>query len=782
MPRIKLTFRLPLLLLFLLSFSVAANCQNNGRMRDSAFLRPIDTTLSDNAQLLAKLERMYFVLNRVSNSTDQAFDTKSIEEQLPGINSNLQVIGQSLGNSNSLTLRNLQLFQVTLQDMLQSLRDWRTSLTDYNKQLITMNSNLADIMEDTVVKNYTADTTLRSMYSAKISELKIKLSAADSIARSGLLKIDRLQTNVSDQFLAAVDLRRNVRRQLKKFSGQTFSKEAPYLWQAISEKEKKKDGNSLKAERKIMQYYFNNSKESRYYMLILGVLFFIWVFVNNFYIRKKKISLDSNEYRILFIRFIPFFSACVFMLTLAPLFDLHPPANYVSFLQFLLLVALTFLLGRTWPKRLFYCWIGFVVLFLLFGFTHLLFSSVLIQRWWFILLNVAGIALALVFLPRIGKSWALYLLVRSVVIASIVLNAAAIIANVFGRTSFSETLTTASIFGVTQIVGLSVFIKIIIEAIYLQLVRLRAERGFAARFNFISISKKIVKILSVLSFLLWLMVFTTNLNIYDSIYSSVNRFLTQRRTIGSTGFSFGNIALFFIIIYVANLIQKYISYFWDNGEDSIIPTKRRGMGSRLLFTRLILLTLGFLLAVAASGLPLDKITIILGALGVGIGLGLQNIVNNLVSGIVLIFERPLEVGDSIEVRDKKGVVKEINLRSTKLISDAGAEIIIPNGDFLSEHVTNWTLTNNFVRLEITFYVPAQVDMVTTNNLIIDTIKANKNVEHSFPPGIVVDNANARRLKLKVQFWYTDIRQGDEMKSEVLMQIREAFKKNNIEIV
>jgi small-conductance mechanosensitive channel len=73
-------------------------------------------------------------------------------------------------------------------------------------------------------------------------------------------------------------------------------------------------------------------------------------------------------------------------------------------------------------------------------------------------------------------------------------------------------------------------------------------------------------------------------------------------------------------------------------------------------------------------------------------------------------------------------------------------------------------------------------MVTTNNLIIDTIKANKNVEHSFPPGIVVDNANARRLKLKVQFWYTDIRQGDEMKSEVLMQIREAFKKNNIEIV
>lgn len=751
-------------------------------MRDSSALRPIDTTLSDNAQLLAKLERMYFVLNRVTNSTDQSFDTKSIEDQLPAINSNLQVISQSLDNPNSLTLRNLQLFQVTLQDMLQNLRDWRTSLTDYNKQLITMNSNLADIMQDTAVKNYTADTALRSMYAGKMGEMKIKLNAADSIARSGLLRIDRLQTNLSDQFLAAVDLRRNIRKQLKKFSGQTFSKEAPYLWQPSDDVQKKPDSNSLKAERKIMQYYFSNSRESRYYMLGLGILFFLWVFAGNFYIRRKKILLDDNEYKIQFIRFVPFFSACVFMLTLAPLFDLHPPANYVSFLQFLLLVALTFLLGRTWPRHLFYCWLGFVVLFLLFGFTHILFSSEIVQRWWFILINVAGIALAVVFIPRIGRSWPIYVLVKSVVIASIVLNAAAIAANAFGRTSFSETLTTTSIFGVTQIIGLAVFIKVIIEAIYLQLVRLRAERGFAARFNFISISRKIIKILAVLSFLLWLMVFTTNLNIYDDIYSFINRFLTQRRTIGSTGFSFGNIALFFIIIYIANLIQKYISYFWDNGEDSIIPTKKRGMGSRLLFTRLILLTLGFLLAVAASGLPLDKITIILGALGVGIGLGLQNIVNNLVSGIVLIFERPLEVGDSIEVKDKKGVVKEINLRSTKLISDAGAEIIIPNGDFLSEHVTNWTLTNNFVRLEVTIYVPAKSDLVVVNKLILDTIAANKNVDHSFPAGIVVDNVNARRMKLKIQFWYTDIRQGDEMKSEVLTEIREAFGKNDIEIV
>jgi len=428
------------------------------------------------------------------------------------------------------------------------------------------------------------------------------------------------------------------------------------------------------------------------------------------------------------------------------------------------------------------CWIGFVILFLLFGFTHLLFPSIIAERWWFILLNILGIALGIVFYKRTGKKWILLSLIKAVVIISIGLNVFSIIANVLGRVSLSETFTTTAIFAVTQVIGLSVFIKVIIEAVYLQLVRMRGNSGLAAKFNFTGISQKLIKILSLLCFVLCLMVFTTNLNIYDDIYTFINRFLIDRRTIGSTTFTFGNIALFFVIIYIANLLQKYIAIFWDENDNGILPVKKSRIGSRLLFTRLILLSIGFLIAVAASGLPLDKITIILGALGVGIGLGLQNIVNNLVSGIVLIFERPLEVGDSIEVKDKKGIVKEIGLRSTKLISDEGAEIIIPNGDFLSEHVINWTLTNNFVRLELVIYVPAQSDMVLVNKLILQTIEKNEHVDHSFTPGIVVDNVNSKRLKLKVQFWYTDVRQGDEMRSELLIEIRAAFKENGIDIV
>jgi len=134
-------------------------------------------------------------------------------------------------------------------------------------------------------------------------------------------------------------------------------------------------------------------------------------------------------------------------------------------------------------------------------------------------------------------------------------------------------------------------------------------------------------------------VFTTNLNIYETLSDTITQFLTLPRTIGSFTFTLSGALLSVGIIWIANFLQKYIAFFFgDVGDDASFDNK--GQRSRLLVTRLILLTLGFLLAVAASGLSMDRITVVLGALGVGIGLGLQSIVNNFVSGIILIFDVP----------------------------------------------------------------------------------------------------------------------------------------------
>jgi small-conductance mechanosensitive channel len=142
------------------------------------------------------------------------------------------------------------------------------------------------------------------------------------------------------------------------------------------------------------------------------------------------------------------------------------------------------------------------------------------------------------------------------------------------------------------------------------------------------------------------------------------------------------------------ITSKIVSFFATDAR--IRPggdERRAGLGSWLLLIRITIISLGLFLAVAATGAPLDRITIILGALSVGVGLGLQALVNNLVSGLIIAFEKPVNVGDSVEIGGRSGMIKSIGFRSSILSTVDGAEVIIPNGDLLNAHLVNWSLGN-----------------------------------------------------------------------------------------
>jgi small-conductance mechanosensitive channel len=110
--------------------------------------------------------------------------------------------------------------------------------------------------------------------------------------------------------------------------------------------------------------------------------------------------------------------------------------------------------------------------------------------------------------------------------------------------------------------------------------------------------------------------------------------------------------------------------------------------------------IGFLVTIMLLGLDLTKLTIILSALGVGIGFGLQGIVNNFISGLILLFEQPVRIGDTIEMGEVWAEIKRIGLRSTTVRTFDESEVIIPNADLVSNLVTNWTLNNRQARLKI----------------------------------------------------------------------------------
>lgn len=361
------------------------------------------------------------------------------------------------------------------------------------------------------------------------------------------------------------------------------------------------------------------------------------------------------------------------------------------------------------------------------------------------------------------------------------LNLLAVFCNLFGRVTLSQIFGATAIYAFAQTVSLLVFTRSLVEAVLLQIQSSRIRKSYPEQFDVESISKSVRRFAIVLAILLWLIVFTTNLNIFDAINDLLTSIFTDPRQVGSFSFTLGEIALFLGIIWLANFLQKYITYFFgDTGDDAAIDDK--GQRSRLLVTRLILLVGGFLLAVAASGLPIDKITVILGALGVGIGLGLQSIVNNFVSGIILIFDRPLRIGDTVEIGDKKGRVKEIGIRSSTLLTEEGAEVIIPNGDVLSHNIVNWTLSNNHVRVSLTFTIdkPPHPEDIGEEE-IKELIKTNPNVLDHREPEILLSNISSKTIQLNVFFWSKDFNKTTIMAGQVRTSIYEYFEKKGITV-
>ena len=329
--------------------------------------------------------------------------------------------------------------------------------------------------------------------------------------------------------------------------------------------------------------------------------------------------------------------------------------------------------------------------------------------------------------------------------------------------------TTTAIFGLTQVVALAAFVRIVTEAFYLQVQRSRTADGRSGRLVFGKIESGLRKGLTVVVGILWLMLFTTNLNLYNLFYRLIDNLLTAPHKLGSTTFTLGSVLLFVGIVFLTIQLQKYVGYFFGETDDEFSMEADR-KGSWMVAIRLAILGVGLFLATLASGLPVDKIAIVLGALGVGIGLGLQNIINNLVSGVILIFERPFQVGDYIEVKGQTGRVKDIGIRASKLISQAGSEIILPNGDLLSNHVINWTLSNNHIRTELALNLAPDIDLDEARRLISEEILKNPNTLHKIAPEILLNNVATTGYDLKALFWINNIRQEEALKSELLAGI------------
>jgi len=227
----------------------------------------------------------------------------------------------------------------------------------------------------------------------------------------------------------------------------------------------------------------------------------------------------------------------------------------------------------------------------------------------------------------------------------------------------------------------------------------------------------------------------------------------------------------------SRILQKLLT-------DQVLARRKVETGTRHAMARLVhyvIVFLGFMLALSVLGLDLTKITIMLSALGVGIGFGLQGVVNNFVSGIILLFERPVRVGDMVEVGGRWAMIKRIGLRSTTVTTFDEADLIMPNSNLINGEVINWTLSNRRARLQI----PVGVAYGSDVPLVIETLtacgKENPWVAKTPEPQVLFLSFGESSLEFELRVWVIDVDQRLNVRSQIHQEIDRRFREANIEI-
>ena len=269
---------------------------------------------------------------------------------------------------------------------------------------------------------------------------------------------------------------------------------------------------------------------------------------------------------------------------------------------------------------------------------------------------------------------------------------------------------------------------------------------------------------------------------FKNFINDIKEFLNIPISLGNTEVTLWSILYFlillFLLFYITSKLRKWVVY-------KVLSKSRIDIGVRIAvgtIIRYIVLVIGIIIVLQSAGINLSAVTVLAGALGVGIGFGLQNITNNFVSGIIILFERPIKVGDRIELGDVSGDVISISMRSTTIVTNDNISIIVPNSDFISSKVINWSHTDRNIRFNFPVSVSYNEDPLNIKKLLLEVAANNESILKEPKPDVLFKGFGESSLDFNLRVWTREyINRPNVLKSQIYYAVFEKFKKHNVEI-
>lgn len=741
-------------------------------------------TLED---LISKGKLYSILANQIKLDLLKPMDTLDYSENILVFDNTIDRITQNIQTTGkNFNLRYINGLKWVTNNIGEQNQDFEKEIDKRMSELTRLDSLLKTIKNDKLLTYNLKDSSIIPAYSEAILNLKEDIKMLDSALYRQQLITARFQSEISKISISLMTLDQFIETSKKELERSLLTKEINYLWETNSIPSPKTileiSKESIDLNYGFLRTYLGMNKASLVLsLLLIGFVYFLMKSV----IRKIESQKDFGKLILERVRFFnknPFSSTMTSLLPLLVFLFERPSLVFITILIILQVGFTTVLIYQEYDKRDLLRWM-LMVFFLLFFSLINLFREVVYQERMYLLLGilfplyVSGISSKRFkttdekeesFLTRISLFMFILLTIG-------------LLANIFGRFSLAKIVSVAGVTGFMQAISLYFFVNVIMEGIYLLLENSKKETDtFTSYFDYQAIQKRLRGIFFFAAVLLWTFSFLQNTSLLTTVIDYSRMFLEKERFIGNNSFTYGSIILFGLVIYGSLMIANTIAYFASVKDQRKAEDRDKKFGSSVLLIRLAIITIGFFIAAAAASIPLNNLTIVLGALSVGIGFGLQTIINNLVSGIILAFERPIQIGDEIEVGNMSGTVKEVGIRASKIQAYDGSEIVVPNGDLLSQQLINWTLSDKRRRIEIKVGVSYGSDMEKVKS-VIEGVLAQEKVLKIPESNVLMDNFGDSSVDFRVLFWVETNDIWLDMRAEIMTAIYKAFQENKIEI-